>query len=230
MAAALRNELEREDVYLADVDALQGREPQWRAIRDVARHLPQMWLDVGVRDESDLAELVRTAANHSLSLRPIVALESLRSLTALRQITQFSMWDDCVFSLDLRDAALVTAIPEWRETEPCDVVKILVDDFGLRRLLVLDVASVGVGRGVSTLPLCQRLVQQFPQLEVATGGGVRHDQDLREIEQTGCHAALVGSALHDRQLLRSTLEAGSGRCNVESQERRDVLPARSASE
>jgi phosphoribosylformimino-5-aminoimidazole carboxamide ribotide isomerase len=71
---------------------------------------------------------------------------------------------------------------------------------GFRRLLVLDLAAVGVNRGPIGDLLCRELREAHPDIELITGGGVRDVEDLQRLASWGCDAALVASALHDGRL------------------------------
>jgi phosphoribosylformimino-5-aminoimidazole carboxamide ribotide isomerase len=64
-------------------------------------------------------------------------------------------------------------------------------------MIVLDVAAVGTGRGVPTLPLCRELAARFPQLRLITGGGLRTTQDLLALNGEPLDAVLVATALHN---------------------------------
>jgi phosphoribosylformimino-5-aminoimidazole carboxamide ribotide isomerase len=67
-------------------------------------------------------------------------------------------------------------------------------------MIVLDLAQVGVDAGISTLELCRHLHDTHPSVEIISGGGVRHVDDLTQLASAGCDAALVASALHDGRL------------------------------
>jgi phosphoribosylformimino-5-aminoimidazole carboxamide ribotide isomerase len=67
----------------------------------------------------------------------------------------------------------------------------------ITRLIVLDVAAVGIGEGVPTLDVCRAVRSMAPHAMVVSGGGVRGPDDLAALEDAGCDAALVASALHD---------------------------------
>ncbi len=71
---------------------------------------------------------------------------------------------------------------------------------GVRRMIVLDLARVGMGEGVGTEQLCRSLACRLPELEIIAGGGVRGPGDLDSLARAGCDAALVASALHDGRL------------------------------
>ena len=76
---------------------------------------------------------------------------------------------------------------------------------GVRRMIVLDLARVGIGEGTGTEKLCARLTAAHPSLEVIAGGGVRGPEDLRRLTGCGVRTALVASALHDGRLTRRRL-------------------------
>ena len=66
---------------------------------------------------------------------------------------------------------------------------------GVSELLVLDLAVVGTGAGPQNLELLEGL-KRLVGLPVYAGGGVRSAEDLKLLEDAGCDAALVGSAIH----------------------------------
>jgi phosphoribosylformimino-5-aminoimidazole carboxamide ribotide isomerase len=76
---------------------------------------------------------------------------------------------------------------------------------GVERVIVLDLARVGVGAGTGTEALCARLAATYPHLEIVAGGGVRDGTDLRRLRDRGVSAALIASALHDGRLRREDL-------------------------
>jgi phosphoribosylformimino-5-aminoimidazole carboxamide ribotide isomerase len=49
------------------------------------------------------------------------------------------------------------------------------------------------------------LHQQYPQLAIYAGGGLRNLDDLQNLADAGCEAALVSSALHDGWITRQDM-------------------------
>jgi phosphoribosylformimino-5-aminoimidazole carboxamide ribotide isomerase len=90
-------------------------------------------------------------------------------------------------------------VPEWRDMQPLDLASLALRA-GVRRMIVLDLADVGMGQGPNTLPLCRELRNLDPTAEIIAGGGVRGHDDLRALAAAGCDGALVASALHDGRL------------------------------
>ena len=67
-------------------------------------------------------------------------------------------------------------------------------------MIVLDLARVGLGEGVGTLPLISALRADHPAIDIVAGGGIASPDDMNRLEEAGATAALVGSALHDGRI------------------------------
>ena len=72
---------------------------------------------------------------------------------------------------------------------------------GFSSMIVLDVAAVGAAGGIPTLPLSRDIKRRYPEMLLATGGGVRHQADLKAAAACGVDRVLVASGLHDGRLL-----------------------------
>ena len=76
----------------------------------------------------------------------IVGLESLANRQALVELLMLVGRERLVFSLDLKDGRPITRVPEWRSSEPIEIAR-SVFELGVRSMIVLDLARVGVGGG-----------------------------------------------------------------------------------
>ena len=104
------------------------------------------------------------------------------------------------------DGRPITEVGDWRESKAVDIVR-HVCAIGIERFIVLDLAAVGAGRGVESVSgLCRDLSAEFSAVQWISGGGVRDVHDLRRLAESGCHAALVASALHDGRLTLEQLK------------------------
>jgi phosphoribosylformimino-5-aminoimidazole carboxamide ribotide isomerase len=93
----------------------------------------------------------------------------------------------------------LTASRAWQSRLAEEIAGLAVEA-GFQRLIVLDLAFVGVNQGPGVERLCSSLRAAHPQIELIAGGGVRGVDDLRRLADCGCDAALVASALHDGRL------------------------------
>ncbi len=185
-------------LYVADLDAIASGNRRWSLYQQLHRVVPQLWLDLGIRHRDDLHQVARPLAGLSPPPQLVLALETLECPGVLEELGDCWPPDRLIFSLDLREGRPLGS-PAWPR-DPLAVAH-LAWQAGLRRLILLDLADVGTGQGVSTLPLWRRIQDRWPSAQGILGGGVASPEQLRRLEQCGVHAVLVASILH-REVLR----------------------------
>ncbi len=197
LAIAIRGRLGLDELYLADLDAIGGAPPSVALYRALADAGLRPWVDAGLRDATGLAGLIAAGV-----ATVVAGLETLVGPEALASILDAVGPDRVVFSLDLRDGTpLVDTTATWGTRDPSAIARCAVD-VGARRVLVLDLARVGMGMGMGpTLDLVTALRRELPAgVELAAGGGVAGPEDMRRLRVAGADAVLVGSALHDGRI------------------------------
>ncbi|QDU25487.1 1-(5-phosphoribosyl)-5-[(5-phosphoribosylamino)methylideneamino] imidazole-4-carboxamide isomerase [Anatilimnocola aggregata] len=202
VATALKIAFEFNEIYVADLDAIMLGIPDiesWQAIAETGFSL---LLDAGVSTADEAAttwqRLTRLPTENS---RLVLGLESWSGPDELQQLAAAGLipLERVVFSLDLQEGRPITTDAAWKKMTAAEIAAAVLR-CGIRSLIVLDLAAVGSGRGISTLPLVRMLRGAYPQLEIIAGGGVRAKQDLSDLSQAGGSAVLVASALHDGRL------------------------------
>jgi len=158
-------------------------------VRGVLSHHLPIWLDAGT---STVAQAQR--ARDRGAARVVIGLETLPSLTALGDIVTAVGSDAVVFSLDLREGRPMTSTPALGALSLEELAQGAADA-GACAMIVLDVARVGVGRGLD-LPTLDRVRRAVSGVTLLAGGGVRDADDLRLLASVGCDGALVATALH----------------------------------
>lgn len=183
-------------LYVADLDAIEGRQPQAALSRAIGSIGAPLWLDAGVASVADTRRALDVGAT-----RVIVGLETLPSFQVLESIVQEAGRPRVAFSLDLRNGQPMTRAKELEPQQPQELVARAVDA-GADTVIVLDLARVGAGKGLD-LELIGRLAASH-SVRLFAGGGVRDLHDLERLRSAGCVGALVASALLDAQLTLST--------------------------
>jgi phosphoribosylformimino-5-aminoimidazole carboxamide ribotide isomerase len=205
IAEALVRTFDIETIYVADLDAIESSEPDfdsWRAIADCG---VKLWIDAGTVSPHRTRLVAESLGRAAISGSVVVGLESLPSSTQMGEIFQVA-GNEPIFSLDLREGRPLARHADDQEMSPLAWAAEAVQ-VGFQRLIVLDLADVGTGRGTGTLDLCRAIRSQYPQAEIISGGGARHVSDLQELAGAGCSAALVASALHDGRVTRDDCES-----------------------
>lgn len=197
IADAFRTKLGLHQLYIADLDGILHARPNLQILRQLAQDRFAMWVDAGIRCRHDAEQLC------ALGITTVVAgLETLKNVNELQSmVAQFGSERIC-FSLDLKQGRPLGG-SEW----PSEVKRIveLAVSAGVANMVVLDLADVGEGNGVSTIETCCWIRSAFPNLFLAAGGGVRDRSDLLRLKVAGASAALVSSALHDGRLTASDI-------------------------
>lgn len=192
-------ELGVREIYVADLDALRGRPPQHALIRGLASFDVPLWLDAAI----STVAAARTAVEDGAT-RVVVGLETLPSLDALGAICEAVGGRTVAFSLDLRRGEPLVApggVLAGRTPEQIAAAAVAV---GARAVIVLDLARVGMRRGLD-LGLLARVRASVPEAELVVAGGVRGVADLAAAAGAGCNAALVATALYDGRLVSADL-------------------------
>lgn len=185
--------------YVADLDAILGGEPAWPIYDELHRERYQLWVDAGIRH---MARACQLAEAHIDSI--IVGLETVAGPADLAEMVR-AFGERLVFSLDLRQGEPLGERHVWQGRNAEDIAAQAIG-FGIRRLLVLDLARVGLDDGTGTRELCAHLGANYPQVSISAGGGVRHRGDLEGLRFCGVENVLISSALHDGRLTRADLD------------------------
>ncbi len=186
LARAFRDRLGLQTCYVADLDAIAGRQGNTDLLRALVGLGLTLWVDAGVSRPEQAQALARLGVE-----MVIVGTETLPSADHLRQLAADFPPDRLVLSVDRKGGALL-APPDIKTPQH---VMALAAELGIRRVILLDLAHVGAAAG-PPLDLLTSLRPLFPDLAFYVGGGVRHRADLDALAQAGAAGALVATALH----------------------------------
>jgi phosphoribosylformimino-5-aminoimidazole carboxamide ribotide isomerase len=175
------------DVYLADLNAIAGQPWQCDRIRHVAGIARSLWLDAGIASPGAASRARALGAS-----RVVVGLETLGSLDALHELCAAPQGGDIVLSLDLRGGAPMTTGARLAMSPPAIAAQ--AEAAGVRTIVVLDVARVGIAAGcdVETVAAVRTAA---PSVALFAGGGVRDAADVRQLVEIGCEGVLAATAL-----------------------------------
>lgn len=178
-------------LYVADLDAIEGRGDHLALLGDLAQAHPglEIWLDAGLRDAAGVAAVL------ARGIVPVLGSESQTDTVLLRAICADPR---VVLSLDFRGAAF--------QGPPA----ILADaTLWPARVIAMTLAAVGANAGPDVARI-DELRKRAPDRAVHAAGGVRNAADLRELAALGATGALVASALHAGALSADDLAAAGG--------------------
>lgn len=216
VARVLIEEVEAERIYVADLDAITGRDTKARLAATIADAFPRVWVwvDQGIRTAADVKRVPiwkRTSRipffgwKRRGNLVPVLGSETLSGPEA----ADAAAWEfspQLAFSVDLFDGRWLGECEPWRDRgidENSDLIALAEAGLGVSNaahLIILDLARVGRGGGTGTEQWVRRAKERFDSVEIVAGGGVRDWDDMKRLEHAGVDAVLVASALHDGTL------------------------------
>jgi phosphoribosylformimino-5-aminoimidazole carboxamide ribotide isomerase len=176
-------------LYVADLDAIQSSGDNCQILRRIHTEFPslQMWIDNGAADASSVHHLMKAAFG-----TPVIGSESQRDSELIAQHRGSTR---IVLSLDFRGDSFQG--PQEILAKPA---------LWPQRVVVMTLARVGSGAGpdLARLSAIRSIAEGR---EIYAAGGVRNAADLRVLKETGVSGALISTALHERQILPSDIEA-----------------------
>lgn len=191
VAEALRSLARTDELYVADLDALQGRPRQRSLIAELARRGFRLWLDAGLRFADEASALFDVGV--SIVIAGLETLEILEDVAILA--TDYG--DHIAVSLDVREGQPMMKDRRRTWNHAIALAAALVHELEAKRLIFLDLERVGTSAGPGTLDLCRQIQAQAETVECLVGGGVRGPEDLPLLAAHGADAVLVATALHN---------------------------------
>ena len=122
----------------------------------------------------------------------------------LEWLQQFGV-DKLILGADAKDKRIATH--GWEKDSGIDVLDFVKDYTakGFRHILCTDVAKDGMLAGPS-LELYYELLEKVKKISLIASGGVSSMDDLYQLEELGCTAAIIGKAIYEGKISLKELE------------------------
>jgi len=177
-----------DQLYIADLNAIQKRNNHLQIIADIKTRYPhlQIWLDAGISDVNDLS------AWSGINLNWVIGSESLRKLDDYLSLKKLC-GENHVLSLDL-------TVQGYQG--PSELIK--KSTYWPDKVIAMTLSQVGSDSGADNQILAQ-LINRSSGQKIYAAGGVRHRMDIQQLKEMGAGGALIASALHNQQITSAEL-------------------------
>ena len=188
-------------LHLVDLDgAKAGQVVNWKVLEKIANNT-ELKIDFGggIKTEATLKTVLDTGATYAT----IGSLAVRNELLFQEWIARFGAK---VFMLGADVLEEKIAIGGWLEKTEISVFDFMKSyiDKGVKQIFCTDIKKDGKLEGPS-IELYQKIIEQFPNLDLIASGGVSSLDDLIELEEIGCSAAIVGKAIYENKITISEL-------------------------
>ncbi len=178
------------ELYIADLDAIQGKGHNAKTISEIASHVDaDLWVDAGIADVESAERLLSAGADTI-----IIGSETLTTLQQIKRIRDAIAMDKLILSLDIVGGRVLSCAESFKGLEPLKALEHLIIE-GLERFILLTLDAVGTGGGPG-LSLLRSAKQSFPRHTLIAGGGVRNPEHLRALSTAKVDGVLVATSLH----------------------------------
>ncbi|HQX51498.1 MAG TPA: HisA/HisF-related TIM barrel protein [Planctomycetaceae bacterium] len=185
--------------YVADLDAIERQQINRCTIAEISRVGVSLIVDAGTVTCEQIDDLL------DLGVKQVVlSSESVANLSELDSLVRGFDPSSLIFSIDLKHGQLLAKDIAWQDKAPLELAGMVLG-LGLSQIIVLDLAAVGTGHGIPTLPLCRQIRQLSDSATIISGGGVQSRDCLTQASDAGLDGLLIASALHDGRLTAEDL-------------------------
>lgn len=185
-------------IYLADLDAIEGRASNTAVISNLANQYPgvEFWIDQSACTASGVGELLK-----SPNVAAVIGSETGISPAEIRALVELYA-DRLILSLDHRASGFIGD------------QQVLADQTCWpSRIIAMTLANVGTAKGPDLATL-RAIKQRHPVGHVYAAGGIANPADLAAAQQAGASGALVASALHAQTITAGDLLEITGRISA----------------
>lgn len=172
-----------DQLYIADLNAIQKRSNHLQIIADIKARYPhlQIWLDAGIGGVNNLS------AWSGINLNWVIGSESLCKLDDYLSLKKLCR-ENHVLSLDFTaqgyqgPSELIEESTYWPD-----------------KVIAMALSRVGSDSG-SDNQILTELINRSSGQKIYAAGGIRGIDDLTLLKKMGVHGALIATALHQKQL------------------------------
>lgn len=204
VAKSIFNQTGCDWLYLADIDSFSGASPNWNVFNQLLDAGFGLWIDANwISDE--LCSKISTKIDRTDRLKVILSSETMSTADQFSRFKDLANQNiESIFSLDTKGKTVITQPGELGDASALELIQ-MACGAGVQNVIVLDLDSVGTQNGIAqsdhpTQRLLEEISQQLPNVQLTSGGGVRHGDDVQTLLDSGCHHVLVASAIHQCKL------------------------------
>ena len=192
VAAALKA-LGFSELYVADLDAITGGQPNFSLFKKIAdKSGLELMIDAGVTSIKAAEEVLKSHVS-----KVIIGTETLPSTSLVAEALGLFGSEKIMVSLDLMGDRVISGFELGALKDPVALLREF-QEAGVSQIIVLDLARVGSGEGAN-VPFLREVLRNI-KANVYVGGGVQDIKDLVELKGIGVFGVLLATALHSGKI------------------------------
>ena len=183
-------------LHLVDLDgAKEGSVRNWKVLETIAGKT-SLIIDFGggIKTQKD----VQIVFDSGATLATVGSMAVKNEQEFLNWLPQFGA-DKFLLGADVKKEKIM--VSGWQETTTVWVYDFIQKylDHGIKQIFCTDISKDGKLEGPA-IELYKNIIAKFPGLYFIGSGGVSSMEDLEELRQAGCSAAIVGKAIYEKRI------------------------------
>jgi len=168
-------------VYIADLDAIEKREPNTELIKKICK-VKEVIIDIGIKNETDFDYF------NEIQAVPIIGTETAENQNVIEKASE--NFKEFFVSIDIKNNVVLSKfLPE----KPLEAYREIVE-LGAEEIIFLNISAVG------TMTFNFHFIDELSRIkakgtEIFLGGGIKKE-DIKELKKKKVDGILVGKALH----------------------------------
>ncbi len=193
-------------IHIVDLDgAKNGQLIYLEQVKQIKQELElKVQFGGGIRDLKTCTSILEAGID-----RIIIGSLAISQPEACAQIVDQYQTDRLVVAIDckLQDDTPYIYTHGWQTKTNSKLFDVIgqLQDFGVKNFLCTDIDCDGMGQGPS-FKLYQRILEQYPSINLQASGGIRSATDMNQLKQYGLSDCVVGKAFYTQpQLLADSV-------------------------
>lgn len=202
VAGAFKEKLSLKEVYIADLDSIQGKGNNFSWVKKIKDNLNiDIYLDCGIRQEKDLEKRVIGTVD-----KIVLGTETLSSFKVVEEALSIKGSDNVIVSIDMKKGEVVSCISDL-EFEPLEYIVEKFHKIGVNNFIILNLDKVGTMKGIKGISKeLKQLIYDIKGLNLFIGGGVDSIRTIEILNKLGVTGVLLATALHKGEIPKHEIQ------------------------
>ena len=186
----LRNKFQFNEFYIADLDAITNRKPNFQLLTKILKISGiNILIDPGIVDSKDIQQYSKYEIK-----KLIIGLETIQSLGVVKKAVSLLGNKNLIISIDMYKEKILTKAEGLSNITSLEIIK-RIESMGIKELILLDLFRVG--QKIGGIPKQYLEIQDSFNGDIFVGGGIKDYKDVLSYKQQNFAGILIATALYD---------------------------------
>jgi phosphoribosylformimino-5-aminoimidazole carboxamide ribotide isomerase len=186
----LRHKYQFNEFYIADLDAITNRKPNFELLRKILKISGiNILIDPGIANSKDIHQFFKYKIK-----KLILGLETIQSIRVVKKALDLMGQKNVIISIDMYKEKILTKAKGLYNKSSLEIIK-GIELIGVKEVILLDLFRVG--QKIGGIPQQYLDIQDSFNGDIYVGGGIKDYKDILTYKQQNFAGILIATALYD---------------------------------